>query len=76
MITTSQYNRRSVAEWKGLKVRSLHPLRTSMAEMPAGTIYTITGKFSGFDLTAEPCAHCGVAMKVSRVAPEKLEIVE
>jgi hypothetical protein len=75
-ITASQYSRRAVPEWRGVKVRSLRALRNGWAEMPAGTIFTITRKFSGFDLESDPCEHCGIKMRISRVQPQDLELVD
>ena len=76
MIKTSEYNRVTAAEWMGVKVRSLRPITTGMMTIPAGTIFSVEGKFSGFDVKADPCSHCGVQARVSRVSCTAFERVE
>ena len=76
MITEAQYNRLSQAQWKGQRVRSLAPIGTRIGVLPAGTMFTITHKFGGFDVTSDPCECCGFQMHISRVQPGKLERVE
>lgn len=72
-ITDAQYKRISDKEWKGVRVRSILPLRNSMCSVPVGTLFTIEGKFSGFSILADPCSCCGVAPSFSKVSPSKLE---
>ena len=76
MITEAQYQRRTEAEWKKLRVRSLRPLANGLATVPAGTIFSITRKMNGFGLKADPCPHCGIQIHIYKVEPRALEVVE
>lgn len=76
MISQSQYNRITAPDWKGKRVRSLVPLNTSQVVVPAGTEFTVEGKFNGLDILGDACSHCGVQVRISRVNPSKLELVD
>ena len=75
MITEAHYRRFTEEQWKGRKVRSLRDMRNGYAELPAGTIFTITGKYKGFSLVSDPCATCGVKIHIGRVSGASLELV-
>lgn len=62
-----EYERRTDADWRGTRVRTRRPLSTQHLAIPAGTVLTITRKFSGFNLQTDPCAHCGVAVRITKV---------
>lgn len=73
-LTRRDYDRLNADEWKGKRVRSRRPLVNGWAEMPAGTIFTVEGKFKGFSLRSDPCSHCGIRMRVDRVDFAALEM--
>lgn len=75
-ISAKEYRRLAEHEWKGKRVRSIVPIATGMMEMPAGSLFEITGKYSGFSVQSDPCAHCGVALKARRVPHWMLEVVD
>lgn len=75
-ITNSEYNRISQKDWQGVRVRSLRPIATRYAEVPAGTLFTIEQKFGGFALKSDACPHCGIQFNVVKVAPSALERLE
>ncbi len=54
---------------RGMKVLSLFPLENANGELPAGTVFTIVGKFSGLDLLSEECIECGLRLRIGRVPP-------
>lgn len=74
MIKTD-YNRWTQTQWTGKRVRSLRELRNASAIIPAGTVFTVVGKFSGLELLADACNCCRIQMRISRVGVEYLEMV-
>ena len=71
----SEYRRLTLETLRGRKVRSKKPLANSLAAMPAGTVYTIVGKLAGLALRSDPCVHCGLALNIRKVNPEKVELL-
>ena len=71
----SEYNRMTEKEFKGRVVRSLVVLQNGMFKIPAGTLFTITGKQGGLHLTSESCKYCGVMLFISRVQPYQVELL-
>jgi hypothetical protein len=49
-------------------------MRNGWGVIPAGTVMTVTYKRSGFTLTAERCAHCGLQPSMTKVGPDDVEI--
>jgi hypothetical protein len=72
-ITQREYLTRTEDEWLGRRVRSRVILSNRWTTMPAGTFYTITRKFAGFALKTDPCPHCGVEHKITKVPHHYLE---
>lgn len=70
----STYNHTPARDLIGQKVRSLLPLSTRVGALPAGTVFTITGKMAGLSLWSEPCLHCGVRLRIIKVSPMDVEI--
>lgn len=56
------------------KVRTLIQMQNGLMIIPEGTICTITRKFGGFNLKSEPCKHCGVQIRISRVHRRDVEL--
>lgn len=75
MIARWEYEKRTAAQVLGLKVRSLVPLRNGWCRIPAGRVLTIVHKWDGYTLETDPCASCGVAVKVARVQPSMVDWV-
>ncbi len=59
----------------GKKVRTTIKLQNGLLVIPPGSICTITRKFGGFNLVSEPCEHCGVRIRISRVPHIDVELV-
>lgn len=55
---------------KGLIVFSKIEFTNAYGTMPAGTKFTITDKMNGLGLVSDACSHCGVQMRIRKVAPE------
>lgn len=69
--------RTGIAEWTGLRVRSLRPLRNGYAELPAGTEYVVGhAGLSGLHLASAKCMSCGAIQRVSGVSHEDVEVIE
>lgn len=75
-LTRRDYDRWTEDQWKGKKVRSLRKVANGWAEMPAGTVFTVDGKFKGLSLASEPCSCCGIRMRVNRVDVHSLELAD
>jgi hypothetical protein len=71
-ITPQRYRQLTETEWKKRKVISLVPLRNSIAELPAGTVFTIYRKYNGFKLESLPCERCGIKLQITHVPPRDL----
>jgi len=54
-------------------VRSRREMRNGYAVLPAGTLFTVRRRFSGYDLDSHPCDRCGVQIRISRVGDAALE---
>lgn len=54
-------------------VRSLREMRNGRAILPAGTLFTVHRRFSGYDLESHPCDKCGVQIRMTRVDDGALE---
>jgi hypothetical protein len=67
----------AIAEWNGLTVRSLRPLRNGACELPAGTEYGVTvATPGGMHIASRRCGACGVVQHLSGVSHEDVELVE
>ena len=69
------YHHTPERELLGRKVRTLAPLKNGWGIIPTGTIATITRKYSGFSLQAEPCPTCGLCVIISRVQYNRVELI-
>ncbi len=69
--------KRLVAEWAGLRVRSRVPMRNSLGEVPAGTLFTVESSIggTGLHLKTSPCPHCGISMRISKVSDQDVMVV-
>lgn len=76
MIGNKLYQRRTEAWFRGKRVRTLRELRNGYTVIPKGAVLTITRKSSGFLLEGDPCEHCGVRIRISKVSPCEVELVE
>jgi len=74
-ITLAEYNRISQKGWIGVRLRSLRPIVTRIAELPAGTLWTVEQKFGGFAVVSDPCPHCGIKVNVVKAQPQAFERV-
>jgi len=76
MISERDYVKNTDVFWTGKKVRTLRDMSNGWLTIKAGTICIIKRKFAGFALETERCLTCGVAIKISRVQPCDVELVE
>ena len=76
MISDKQYKQKTDQQWTGTTVKSYYEMSNGWCKIPAGTELKITRKYKGFSLISEPCSCCGVQVKISRVSPGSLAIVE
>ena len=70
------YNKKTEKFFIGKKVRTLVQMQNGLIVIPKGKICKITRKFGGFNLTTEPCEHCGVGIRISRVHRRDVELIE
>ncbi len=54
-------------------VRSTREMRNGYAVLPAGTLFTVTRRFSGYNLDSHPCTKCGIQIRINRVFDDSLE---
>lgn len=64
------YDKTTAKQLCGRKARTTRALRNGYAEIPAGTVVTITGKLGGLAIETEKCRSCGVRVFVNRVEPD------
>lgn len=73
-------DRLTLRQAKGREVRRLRELENRNGQLfPAGTLFQITGKFAGWEVTrVSACAKCGSGQRqwLARVAGHDLELVE
>lgn len=74
-MTRKEYESRTEKQFLGKKVRSTRPLSNGHAKLPSGTVFTIERKFKGFSLRSEPCASCGVQIRITRVPERDVELI-
>lgn len=65
-----------MCDWVGARVKTLHTMENGYARIPEGSTATVTGVSRGLYLTFDYCNCCGMGVKISRVRPEHLEIIE
>ena len=70
-----EYERMTETQLKGRRVRSLVPMKNRIESLPAGTLFTITGKFGGLALRSDPCSTCKVQMWITKVPPGQVELL-
>ena len=68
------YTKTTERDMRGLQVRSLFPLRNGLGELPKGTIFTIDRKQGGLHLKSLPCSDCGMALSITHVLPQDVEL--
>lgn len=65
-----------MADWIGARVKTLYAMENGYAKTPVGSVAVVTGVSRGFYLEFAPCNCCSMTVKISRVRPEHLEIIE
>ena len=63
-------------EWVGAKVRSKHAMRNACASLPAGTLFEVEHKWGRLFLRSEPCAHCGVSVRINKIPLDWVDLIE
>ena len=69
------YQKMTEAQVRGRRIITRRPLSNSYLQLPTGSIATITNKRSGYDLTFDPCPHCGVKALLHKVSPRALDLL-
>ena len=73
----SKRDQRQTADWwRGRTVVNTRPLVGRLAEVPAGTRWTVQHKFKGLELRGPKCPCCGVRVRFKQVPFEDLERVD
>lgn len=78
MKLTPPTGHKRVCDWIGLRVRTLREMRNEFGCVPAGAIATsIAPRAAGTGLALEfdPCACCGVRIRVSDVPANWVEVI-
>ena len=70
-----RYTNTTAADLMGQQAVILQPHANSHYTLPRGTVVTIIAKYAGLDVQTDPCRQCGVQVHISRVPPEKLELL-
>ena len=76
MISCKEYRKRTLAQWKKVKVETIVPLRNGYMEIPVGTVCSITDKHGGFTLKTDACPTCGIHVFIRKVTPAHVRIIE
>ncbi len=76
MISDHDYKRWTEKMVKGKRARIEQDCYTGTVKIPKGMIVTITHKHRGYSVQSEPCDHCGVSVRASRVEPYMLTMLE
>ena len=71
-----EYRRMTLGQLQGRKVELMREVQTRQMRIPVGTVMTIRGKFKGLELETEPCDHCGVVMRVARLHPSSVRLLQ
>lgn len=66
-MKASTYKRTPTWKLEGKKVKSTREIANGLGALPAGTTFTILRKYAGLELESDPCAHCGVQLRITRV---------
>jgi len=62
--------------WVGTTVVTSQPLQSPLALLPAGSQGVVNAaKRGGLSVVFDPCADCGVQLRLTHIRPEMLEIV-
>ena len=67
--------RRTSAWWQGRTVVNTRPPGTLIAELPAGTTWTVQRKHAGLHLQSRPCKCYGIRVSIPNVPFGVLELV-
>lgn len=63
------------AELVGRYVALTCDVQNTNQTIAKGTILRITRKFGGIEADAEPCNHCGVGARISRLSPSDVDLM-
>jgi len=71
-----EYEKLTEYQLIGCRVRANDEIGNGWGKVPAGTVFVITGKGGGLQMTSEKCPTCGIQLHVSRVRPEKVTLMD
>lgn len=60
----------------GLRVRTKRLLSNRIYDVPEGTVCDVTGRYRGLTLLGSPCDRCCVQVRLRRVSPDDVELIE
>ncbi len=62
-------------DWIGRRVRALRALSNGNLTVPPGKILTVARNWKGLELVSDPCPHCGVKIRITRVSVHSVELL-
>lgn len=65
-----------VTDWVGMRLKSKHRVKNGWAELPAGTLWTVTYARSGLSIESDACSCCGIKVYVRGVDPRDFEVLK
>jgi hypothetical protein len=74
-MTWKEYQKKPSRDFVGKQVRLLRALQSSVQNIAAGEILTITEKKGGFTLKGPRCKHCRVSVFFRKVDPSAVELI-
>jgi len=77
MIDRRKYDRIPERDWIGTRVKLEREVATRAGVVyPKGSTGRIVHKFKGFEIEGDPCKCCGVALRITKVNPFDLTLIE
>lgn len=66
-----------VRDFEGLRARTKRDFSSRIMEVPIGTVVTIdhTNRARDIHIKTDPCPHCGVAVRMTRLEWSDLELI-
>lgn len=68
------YRKTTLAEMKKMKFVLARAVGNGRGVFPKGLKVVVEDKQAGLTLRADPCTHCGVAVRITKVSPFDVDI--
>ena len=72
----SAYRKLTAEQLDGRRVCLVTPVSNGAGTWPVGTTARIVGKYDGLSLRSDPCACCGVRLRIARVPPRSVMLLD